>query len=62
MMVFRNMEIDCWGKGYKNTDETMRIFTVKYIVTHTFSFFTLIDQQKKRNSIHSKERTMSGRD
>lgn len=56
-MVFRNMEIDCWGKGHKNTDETMRIFRVIRLVA-----FHLIDQQKKRNSIHSKERTMSGRD
>ena len=46
-MVFRNMEIDCWRKRYKNTDETTCKFIVKNILSHVFSFFTLSINKSK---------------
>ena len=59
-MVLGNMEVDCWRTRYKNTDETTYRFIVKNILSHVFSFFTLLIN--KRNPLHSNLRTTSARD
>ena len=41
---------NCW-RMYRNTNETMHRFTVKYIMSHVFSFFTL--SINKGKEIHS---------
>ena len=63
LMMLGNMEIDCWRKRYKNTDETTCRFIVKNILSHVFSFFTLLPtKEKQSNSFKSEDNVRKGPD